>query len=435
MEDRGDDRKSDIRVYSRITREDHAPTYYRIAVPAKALRDEGLADSRIYSATAKPASDDYEYHIWSKLEEEANESAAWANVIRVLYGTSEALLQNLKRVRANSIFHDRVPPVYIMDCDDLVEWVSPMNRAFWYFGTRDFQEQPLTEDSKLEFAGVDLIARAPAHGGFSLENNKRRVGQIYEIALNCDGVSCTRQEMADYYHNDVGVEDVYVLPNAIDLEHIPQFRVQREDDDPVRILWQGGDSHLLDLLAISEPLLQIVKEEHAKLVICGTELGRFKNELPPEKYEWHQWIPFQAHYHGLAERDADINLCPLIDSKFNRCKSAIKFYEPSCLLKPPATIATNVGPYQEIIDGDTGMLAENTDDFATKLRALIRDADLRKRLGASARQWVHTYRSSGVVAHDYAKWLEYMIEKKERNHAKRRSTYKLSEGVTVSLGA
>jgi hypothetical protein len=77
-----------------------------------------------------------------------------------------------------------------------------------------------------------------------------------------------------------------------------------------------------------------------------------------------------------------------VNNAFNRCKSAIKWYEGSILDTPEATLAQNTEPYHEIKDGKTGLLFDTPSDFVEKLSLLIEDAQLRQRLAAGAKQWV-----------------------------------------------
>lgn len=85
----------------------------------------------------------------------------------------------------------------------------------------------------------------------------------------------------------------------------------------------------------------------------------------------------------------DINLAPLVDSVFNQAKSEIKWLE-AALVKVP-TIASNIGAFKEmILDGDTGILSEDS-DWYVKLEQLILDRNLRFRISESAYQFVRNH--------------------------------------------
>jgi hypothetical protein len=104
----------------------------------------------------------------------------------------------------------------------------------------------------------------------------------------------------------------------------------------------------------------------------------------------------------------DIAIAPLRNTTFNASRSAIKWYESSSTWKPAATIASNYGAFaREIEDGKTGMLFNNSEEFETKLQALIDDATLRKDIAANAKDWVRTNRDPDVhVPELYKKFSE-----------------------------
>ena len=101
---------------------------------------------------------------------------------------------------------------------------------------------------------------------------------------------------------------------------------------------------------------------------------------------------FHMKYGSLA---FDINIAPLADTRFNKCKSAIKFYEAAALKVP--TLAQDSGPYHdEIIDGDTGLLFKTREEFVDKLEMLVKDSDLRAKMGQRAHDWVREHRNAEV---------------------------------------
>jgi spore maturation protein CgeB len=89
----------------------------------------------------------------------------------------------------------------------------------------------------------------------------------------------------------------------------------------------------------------------------------------------------------------DIGLAPLLDIEFNRCKSHIKWMEYSMSKTP--VLASRVYPYYEkidnkdvIVDGKTGFLFSDENEFKTKLKKLILDIELRKKIGDNAYNYI-----------------------------------------------
>jgi glycosyltransferase involved in cell wall biosynthesis len=126
------------------------------------------------------------------------------------------------------------------------------------------------------------------------------------------------------------------------------------------------------------------------------------------------WIHHEAYRLRRTLINADINLCPLVDNVFNRCKSAIKWYESTVSENTEATLAQNVGPYREIKDGETGLLFNTADEFVAKLSALIEDAQLRLRLGHAAKDWVWSNR---LPKHTGPALFEFYRDLKDRQMA------------------
>jgi glycosyltransferase involved in cell wall biosynthesis len=220
---------------------------------------------------------------------------------------------------------------------------------------------------------------------YSVEEAHKRVAQHYEIGKIARGVTVSTPFLADLYKAQ-GIEQVYVFPNSV--REQDYFFPNLAPHDGIRILWQGGTSHFEDWMPCAGAMAEVLKENpQAKLVVWGAIFPWMK-KLPAEQLEFHPWDDYAAYKIKRPCMDADINLCPLVDSPFNRGKSAIKWYEGSIGPRPEATLAANVGPYKEIEHGVTGLLYNNPQEFKEQLTALIRNKELRKTLGNRARQWV-----------------------------------------------
>jgi glycosyltransferase involved in cell wall biosynthesis len=85
-------------------------------------------------------------------------------------------------------------------------------------------------------------------------------------------------------------------------------------------------------------------------------------------------------------RQLDVNLAPLVPgSRFNDAKSAIKWLEAALVATP--TIATPSAPFVDVIEpGRTGWLAEDPEEWAATLAAVLDDAEARTRVGVRAQR-------------------------------------------------
>jgi hypothetical protein len=287
------------------------------------------------------------------------------------------------------------PPIFVMDSDDAVDWVHPFNYAFASLGIRDFDGRVLSpgefvswtnKDASITKLWEDKKTRGQSAVVFDIARNLKSISYHYDACRAAAGVTVTCEPLAKAYREQ-GVENVYVYPNSIIPEdhHFPPL----QPHSGIRILWEGGGSHVESWIPIKQGLIEVLRENpQAKLVVYGSSFPWMGKEIPKDQIEIHDWTDYAAYKLMRATLTADINLCPLLDMPFTRCKSAIRWYEGSLGPNPEPALAANVGPYKEIVDGETGLLYNNPQEFKEKLTALIHNADLRKRLGVAGQKWV-----------------------------------------------
>jgi glycosyltransferase involved in cell wall biosynthesis len=310
-----------------------------------------------------------------------------------------ATIESIKNMKAgwNNDHSQRIyPPSIVFDIDDNFDYVHPFNFTYMSLGTRDYSGKLLKPGDMLtttfektgEVMPVWEDEKTVRDGEmFSIERNLRANKFIHETAKRCDGVTVTCKNLADYLKDTHQYPNVHVYPNSIIPEDYRQPKLAPHEG--VRILWQGGGSHMIDWFPLKDAIASVAKKyPYAKFVIWGTSFKWVMDAIPPEQYEFIDWVPYEAYRSTRVQVDCDINLCPLTDDIFNKSKSAIKWYEGCMPAAPEATLAANIAPYDEIDDGETGLLYNSPEEFAEKLGILIEQADLRKRLGANARKWV-----------------------------------------------
>ncbi|MRR12221.1 glycosyltransferase, partial [bacterium] len=122
------------------------------------------------------------------------------------------------------------------------------------------------------------------------------------------------------------------------------------------------------------------------------------------------WLPSHDHIRHISTVELDhyaellagfdIGIAPLIDNKFNSCKSDLKFLEYSKIGMP--SVLSKVAPYMRSVrHGENGFLATNTKDWLKYLRTLIKDAELREAM--SARAW--EFAQGRLMSRNIEKWL------------------------------
>ena len=153
-------------------------------------------------------------------------------------------------------------------------------------------------------------------------------------------------------------------------------------------------------------LKELIKElsERDDVTICMMGLGDkkhrennpgvtrvFKDEYAfwdSIKMEHFLWCPTSDYPRILNEMKLDIMLIPRKDNYFNRCKSNLKFLEAAMCEIPVIAQSFDNGPYEEIIDGTTGILIKGNNQWRDKVEMLIKDKELRRAIGKNAKWYV-----------------------------------------------
>ena len=427
------EKKDELIVVSSM-RSKSAIRYYRLEAPLRALESEKLAHTLLDDGgTNRERLMDAMFS--------SNIIVRWRPMGREDYeGLAHVMDLEPKLHEGKMIF----PPLVVVDSDDAIDYVHPTNYVYNLLGIRNWDGEllkpgdevvamvngePLLIDGKKKVLWRDKEFRGQAEEFFDIERNLRNIGFHYDTCRKAAGVTVSTEPLADHYREQLckfcaahpedkgckhpDVDNVYVYPNSVIPEDYPTINLAPHEG--VRILWEGGASHIDSWMPIRQPVLDVLANNpQAKLIIFGSYADWMQTDIKPEQREIHSWIDYSAYLLKHATLDADINLCPLVDQKFTRCKSAIRWYEGSLGPRPAATIAANVGPYKEIQDGVTGLLYDTPQDFAESLHLLINDADLRKRLGAAAKEWVIANRSARVTASGLADFYKQLLSKQRQ---------------------
>ena len=175
--------------------------------------------------------------------------------------------------------------------------------------------------------------------------------------------------------------NVVVLKNRID-ESLLQIRRPRRDT--VTVGWAGGASHLRDIGECAYGLRKAIDRHDIDVHFIGPDFTGVIRR--PVRHT--PWCQSTTDYYSLI--DFDIGLAPLRPSVFARAKSYIKALEYAALGIP--VIASDVEPYRGfVVDGVTGFLIRRDHEWASRLRDLINDADMRADMGAKAKALAADY--------------------------------------------
>jgi glycosyltransferase involved in cell wall biosynthesis len=399
-----------LNIYTTIPNSHSASHYYRLAVPVVTATDMGLP--------VKLFIDKNETNINS---EERVKLFCEADIVMLYQPIGEAAINNVRGLQSfipSKRDGDwKHPPTVIIESDDNLFNVSPLNQAFRSLGVRDMEGNAIPPGHHIgvKSNGENKILWKDGENGFSILKNRHTISTYKAILEMADAVTCSTQGVANAIQKELTPRRVKVFPNLVRMDHYEQVDIA-EEPGTIKILWQGGIAHYEDWFPLREALGNITKKyPQVHWIIWGAQFPWVKELIPPHRMTFKDWCPYQEYKLRLSMIGHDISLAPLSSHVFNDCRSAIKFYEASVLKKPAATLAQNTAAYKaECIDEETALLFNNPQEFEEKLGRLIEDAKLRKTLGANAKDWVSENRDAMKKVPEMFEFWQQLREERKR---------------------
>lgn len=252
-----------------------------------------------------------------------------------------------------------------------------------------------------------------------------------ELIKLADGITVSTPELQAEINNFYPDKKIYVVPNALDFT---QYKKRKGGNKKLRIGFQGSNIHVQDLLMVIDGVAELQKEYGFEFYIFGIDDRPFKelNKFCLERKESWKWmedfpklyekleqmeythiktVPYEDYRDKLSELNLDIGIAPLIDSRFNRAKSCLKFYEYAAV--GTVTLASKVIPYTLEMD-DCDIVKNRHDKWVNKLRKLIVDAEYRQIRKSEQEEWVRYNRDIEKIAKNWEKVI-YNIKNHEKN--------------------
>lgn len=272
-----------------------------------------------------------------------------------------------------------------------------VQREFPTHGTRALLESILRSGKPVVYEMDDLLIDLP-HANPNRERMDSNREEMIALLRRADALTVSTEELAACLreHNP----NVYVLPNRID-PGIWKRSVRNRTEGPVVIGYAGTATHREDLEMIEEALAKI-SGRHGDTVafrFLGYATDRI-SALPGFRF-----LPFRRSYReyaaALRESGIDIAVAPLVDSRFNRCKSNIKWLEYSACGIPG--VFSDLPPYhRDIRNGENGFLAgPDPAEWVRAIEALLLDHGKRTAIGKTAMEEVFAKYSLPAGAQPY----------------------------------
>jgi glycosyltransferase involved in cell wall biosynthesis len=266
--------------------------------------------------------------------------------------------------------------------------------------------QARTEGKPVVYEIDDLLFKMP------LDHSHRReyvdvLVPMLSAVLNADMVTVSTTELLDFM-SQLNT-NTRMIHNYLDdrVWEIKQKAKDSTENKSVVIGYMGGETHQLDIRAITPTLLKILQAYSEKIIL------RFWGGKPPAELLDSpnvEWIPInQFDYAEFARffvhQECDLFIAPLRDNPFNRAKSGLKFFEYSALGSPG--VYSRLSAYEGVIDhGVNGFLAREPEEWEKCLVELIENPQTRVRMGHQARELV---KDRWLLSQNYSEWYEIYL--------------------------
>jgi len=388
-----------LRIYSIAnTVTYNASTYYRIDVPLTTMEELGLPVEPIVDS-GDPSIPNINRVL----------AVTQADINLFYQPVSDSLREQMIRLKSLYPARDatgtwKYPPSFVVDTDDNLFMVHPMNPQFRELGIR-------MPDGKLlrpgdEVGSIDaetnerIVLWKDGQRGFDIARNIDRLRSYRDILATAEGVTCSTPRSAEYVTAESGNTNTFVSPNMVRFDHYDKIDLRNHAPE-VWVLWQGSTTHFEDFYDIRNALPLVVKRyPQVRFIFWGALHPWIIQNLPSDRFKYIRWCPYAEYRLRLATIGHDIAIAPLRPHRFNQCRSAIKFYESAVLDRPAAFLGQGgETPYgDEVIDGQTGLLWTSVEDFVTKLSTLIEDETTRYYLASNSRDWLSEHRDAMKLA-------------------------------------
>jgi hypothetical protein len=325
-------------------------------------------------------------------------AAPWNSAVVVLRVTGPAERAGIRVLKGNQ--GSNVSPEMVSDADLVV--IQRDFPRFW----QDYKA--VVSEARYDGKPVlydldDLLVEIPGGHSHAGDYLGELLAMLHAI-LDADVVTVSSKPLVEYL-SEIN-PNTRLINNYLndELWTIKPPKGGMGDDNLVTIGYMGGQTHQVDLTLAENSLLKVCEKYPDKVKL------RFWGVQPPPKLmssHFSEWIDInQEDYAAFAEffaqQDCEILIAPLMDSEFNRSKSALKFLEYSALGIPG--VYSKLPPYEIIVEhGINGFLAGSEQDWDRYLIQLVEDPSLRKEMGTAAQK---TIMDDWLLSKNFSQWSD-----------------------------
>ncbi|SHJ99616.1 methyltransferase domain-containing protein [Propionispora hippei] len=197
--------------------------------------------------------------------------------------------------------------------------------------------------------------------------------------------------------------NVFVFPNYI--SSLPPFKGSKKGKKVT--LFFGALNRESDWELIMPIINEIIIKSDEDIFVRVVHDRRFFEALATTNKEFTPFCSYNMYIEILDS--ADIAILPLVDTRFNRMKSDLKFLE--CAAYSVAALASPTVYGEVIRHGETGLVYHSSADFGIYLKSLIEDAALRARLVSNAYNWLKRHRLLCRQYHTRYLWYDSLLDR------------------------
>lgn len=219
-----------------------------------------------------------------------------------------------------------------------------------------------------------------------------------------DGIIFSTEHLRDIYWKELSKEfgrrhvpELFVCRNHVDKRFMPERPVGHREDGMLRIGYMGSDSHFWDVDLIYPALKEAYELGH-EIVMVGINpryslLQPTKQDIRAKEGWWdieYTHVPWSNTFRGTA-LPLDIGFAPLVVNNHTLGKSDIKALEYA--MSGAACVAHNCLVYNRTLThGEHVLMAGSPAEYVIRMRELIADASLRRRLVENTMQYIEEER-------------------------------------------
>jgi glycosyltransferase involved in cell wall biosynthesis len=302
------------------------------------------------------------------------------NFIKKIFGTIRGYIRRIADIFRIANFDI----VYVL------MWVTPVGSSFFERLVRFFSKNLIfdIEDNVLMEKGNDLNPL--------IKLLKSHEKTIYLIKT-ADYVITSSPFLNDYCLEINERKACVYITSSVDTDKFVPIN-HYANDHKITIGWTGTFSSKIYLDLLKNVFIELSKRCDFKLRI----IGNFQYELPGIDLEVINW---SSEREVVDLQVIDIGIYPLSQDQWVFGKSGLKAIQYMAFGLP--TVATNIGNTPKIIrQHENGWLVNTDEEWIDALEALIKSADLRRKLGLEARKTVLENYSKHVVRSSYLSILK-----------------------------